>query len=154
MHTEVQNWSRSRDARGLHGVELIISDAHAGLANARTTVFPNIPWQRCQFHMQQNAQAYVPRKSMKEEVAQDILSEPLERLEAAVLAFRRATKLLKDTFEEFLSFLGDTIPEGPSKGARIDRNDFYQARKQYYERMGWDENGKVLEETLKRFKIS
>jgi aldehyde:ferredoxin oxidoreductase len=55
--------------------------------------------------------------------------------------------------EEFLSFLENEIPEGPSKGARIDRNDFYQARKHYYTLMGWDENGRVLEETLKRFGI-
>ena len=31
-----------------------------------------MPWQRCQFHLQQNAQAYVPKKSMAHEVAEDI----------------------------------------------------------------------------------
>ena len=30
------------------------------------------PWQRCQFHLQQNAQAYVPHKEMQSEVADDI----------------------------------------------------------------------------------
>ena len=58
--------------RGLRGVKLIISDDHAGLKAARKAVFGGIPWQRCQFHLQQNAQAYVPRKSMQEEVANDI----------------------------------------------------------------------------------
>ena len=58
--------------RGLQGVRLIISDAHAGLRAARQAVFGGIPWQRCQFHLQQNAQAYVPRKSMQSEVADDI----------------------------------------------------------------------------------
>jgi putative transposase len=33
--------------RGLHGVQLIISDAHAGLKAARKAIFPSIPWQRC-----------------------------------------------------------------------------------------------------------
>ena len=35
-------------------------------------MFPSVPWQRCQFHLQQNAQAYVPKQSMKKEVAEDI----------------------------------------------------------------------------------
>jgi len=51
-------------ARGLRGVWLIISDAHSGLWAARQAVFGGIPWQRCQFHLQQNAQAYVTRKDM------------------------------------------------------------------------------------------
>lgn len=58
--------------RGLNGVELIISDAHDGLQAARKAVFAGVPWQRCQFHLQQNASQYVPRQSMKREVAADI----------------------------------------------------------------------------------
>jgi transposase-like protein len=58
--------------RGLCGLHLIISDAHPGLKQARQAVFGSIPWQRCQFHLQQNAQAYVPRQDMKTEVAADI----------------------------------------------------------------------------------
>ena len=53
-------------------MRLIISDDHAGLKAARLAVFGSIPWQRCQFHLQQNAQAYVPRKEMQAEVAEDI----------------------------------------------------------------------------------
>ena len=41
--------------RGLHGVTMIVSDAHSGLKVARKAVFPSVPWQRCQFHLQQNA---------------------------------------------------------------------------------------------------
>jgi transposase-like protein len=41
--------------RGLHGVEMITSDAHEGLKAARTAIFPTVKWQRCQFHLQQNA---------------------------------------------------------------------------------------------------
>lgn len=58
--------------RGLHGVKMITSDAHSGLKAARTAVFPTVPWQRCQFHLQQNAGHYVPKKSMRENVASDI----------------------------------------------------------------------------------
>ena len=58
--------------RGLSGVQLIISDDHAGMEAARKAVFTGIPWQRCQFHLQQNAQAYVPKVGMRREAAEDI----------------------------------------------------------------------------------
>jgi len=58
--------------RGLSGVQLIVSDDHAGMEAARKAVFTGIPWQRCQFHLQQNAQSYVPRVGMRGEVAEDI----------------------------------------------------------------------------------
>jgi transposase-like protein len=58
--------------RGLSGIQLIISDAHAGLQAARRAVFGGVPWQRCQFHLQQNAQAYVPRQDLKTAVAANI----------------------------------------------------------------------------------
>jgi transposase-like protein len=53
-------------------VELVVSDDHLGLKAARQAVFGGLPWQRCQFHLQQNAQAYVPRQTLKAEVAADI----------------------------------------------------------------------------------
>lgn len=58
--------------RGLQGVQLVISDDHAGLKAVRTAVFGGTPWQRCQFHLQQNASAYVSRQNMKAEVAADL----------------------------------------------------------------------------------
>jgi putative transposase len=69
-----RNFFESLVQRGLHGLELIISDAHSGLKAAKKTVFPSVPWQRCQFHLQQNAQSYVPKQAMKKEVANDIKS--------------------------------------------------------------------------------
>ena len=61
-------------ARGLHGVELITSDAHAGLKEARKACFAGVPWQRCQFHLMRNALAHVPREDMKREVIDDLRS--------------------------------------------------------------------------------
>lgn len=58
--------------RGLHGIKLIVSDDHAGLKAAREARFAGVPWQRCQFHLQQNAGHYVPRISMRAEVAADL----------------------------------------------------------------------------------
>lgn len=58
--------------RGLRGVKLVISDDHSGLGAARRAVLGSIPWQRCQFHLQQNASAYVPKQAMRTQVAADI----------------------------------------------------------------------------------
>jgi len=60
--------------RGLHALELITSDAHAGLKEARKACFPGVPWQRCRFHLMHNALAYVPREEMKPEVMDDLRS--------------------------------------------------------------------------------
>jgi len=57
--------------RGLHG-GLISSDAHSGLGAARQSLFNGVRWQRCQFHLQRNAQAYVPKKKMQKQVSDDI----------------------------------------------------------------------------------
>ena len=58
--------------RGLKGVKMIIADAHAGLNAARRATLPSVPWQRCQFHLQQNAQSYVTRLDQRKPVAQRI----------------------------------------------------------------------------------
>jgi putative transposase len=48
--------------RGLHGVEFVVSDDHAGLKKAIREVFPEAGWQRCYVHFLRNALDYVPRK--------------------------------------------------------------------------------------------
>lgn len=58
--------------RGIKGVKLVVSDDHAGLGAARKAVLPSIPWQRCQFHLQRNAQAYITKADLKSDVAADI----------------------------------------------------------------------------------
>ncbi len=58
--------------RGLNRVKLIISDDHAGLGAARRAVFGSVPWQHCQFHLQHNAGAFVPKQAKRMELAADI----------------------------------------------------------------------------------
>jgi transposase-like protein len=55
-------------------VKLITSDHHCGLRAARLAVFPGGAWQRCQFHLQQNASQYVVRLEQRPEVAADLRS--------------------------------------------------------------------------------
>jgi putative transposase len=59
-------------ARGLRGVKFIASDDHAGLKAARKAMFPGVPWQRCQFHLQHNAQGYVSKIDQRTVVARQI----------------------------------------------------------------------------------
>jgi len=99
--------------RGLGGVQLITSDDHAGLRAARLAVFGGIPWQRCQFHLQQNAQAYIPRKEMQTEVAEDIrtIFNAPDRTTAdaylakTVLKYQKSASRLSD-------WMATNLPEG------------------------------------------
>ena len=52
-------------ARGLSGVELVISDHHLGLKSAIGAVFIGAAWQRCRVHFMRNALAKVPRASVE-----------------------------------------------------------------------------------------
>ena len=58
--------------RGSHVLLLIICNDHAGMEAARKIVFTGVPWQRCQFYLQQNKQSYVPRVGMHRDVAEEI----------------------------------------------------------------------------------
>ena len=49
--------------RGLQGVELVITDDHAGLRKAIAEVFTEAVWQRCYVHFLRNALDYLPRKA-------------------------------------------------------------------------------------------
>jgi putative transposase len=49
--------------RGLSGVELVMSDDHAGLRRAIGEVFTEAAWQRCYVHFLRNALDYLPRKA-------------------------------------------------------------------------------------------
>ena len=53
--------SKLRD-RGLHGVEFVVSDDHAGLRSAIREILAEAAWQRCYVHFLRNALDYVPRK--------------------------------------------------------------------------------------------
>ena len=71
------HWGAFLDSRiegGLRGVKFIASDDHAGLKAARKAMFPGVPWQRCQFHLQHNAQGYVSKIDQRTVVARQIRS--------------------------------------------------------------------------------
>jgi putative transposase len=53
---------RSLLARGLHGVQLVIADAHQGLRNALAQCFTGAAYQRCKVHFLRNVAAAVPKQ--------------------------------------------------------------------------------------------
>jgi putative transposase len=100
-------------ARGLAGVQLVISDAHPGLKQARQAIFGGVPWQRCQCHLQRNAQAYVPRQFMKREVAADIraIFNAANRHDAETLLAQTVRKYSPKA-SKLAEWMEHNIPEG------------------------------------------
>jgi len=103
----------SLQARGMHGVKMVTSDDHKGLRAALQARLTGVLWQRCQCHLQRNAQAYVPKKEMREGVAtaiRDIFNasctrEAEERLSRMIETYRKSAPALARWAEE-------NIPEG------------------------------------------
>jgi transposase-like protein len=99
--------------RGLHGVEFIVSDDHAGLKQARKACFPGVLWQRCQFHLQQNALHYVPKIAMRKEVAADLrtIFDAPDRQEAD-RRMRQVMKKYAKSAPDLVTWIEDNVPEG------------------------------------------
>lgn len=110
------NWRQFLEtlaSRGLTGVKLIISDDHAGLRKARQAIFPAIPWQRCIFHMAQNAQNKVPRSDMRKEIA-DAMRRIYgqETIEQARAIAKKIVELYRKRASDFSSWLEANYEDG------------------------------------------
>jgi len=110
--THWRDFLSSLQERGLHGTEFIVSDDHAGLQAARCARFPGVPWQRCQFHLQQNAGHHVPRVAMRQTVA----SQLREIFNALTLQLAEAllTKMVssyRKSAPELAAWLEQNVPE-------------------------------------------
>jgi len=110
------HWKRfleSLQKRGLRGMRLITSDDHPGLRAARQAVFPSVLWQRCQFHLAQNAQHYAPNQPMKlvfGQVVRDIFNAC--SMDDADRKRQEALDKYESEYPEFVEFLDKAIPEG------------------------------------------
>jgi len=119
---------KSLKERGLNGVKLVISDDHEGLGAARRAILGSVAWQRCQFHLQQNAGAYVPKQAMRAEVAADIRAmfnapdrkTAEEFLQAAIQKYARSAPRLSAWMEENLAE-GFTVFDFPLEHRRMIR---------------------------------
>jgi len=97
----------------LHGLKAIVSDAHSGLKAALKATFGSIPWQRCQFHLQQNAQSYVTKKSRKSEVAESIKAIfNAENMAEAERYLKLTAEKYKKDMPGLSEWMLENIPEG------------------------------------------
>lgn len=106
---------RSLLARGLHGVRLVVSDAHPGLKNAIAACLPGAAWQRCRVHFLSNLLALVPKTSQQAIAAayRTIFSQPdpasiRERYALVYSSLQerlpRLANAMSDAAEEILAF--------------------------------------------------
>jgi putative transposase len=103
----------SLQRRGLHGVRLITSDDHPGLAKAREARFAGVPWQRCQFHLAQNLLDYIPPSLPQEEVSEELRAvfNAGNRSEADRLLGLMVQKYAKPA-PKLAAWLEGNVPEG------------------------------------------
>lgn len=99
--------------RGMHGIQLIVSDAHEGLAAARKATFSGVPWQRCQFHLAQNAMHHTPKVAMRTQVANDIRAIfAAKDADAAQAELGLFIEAYQDTAPQLATWAENNIPEG------------------------------------------
>jgi len=102
-------------ARGLQGVQLVVSDAHPGLLEAVRAVLPGASWQRCRTHFMGNLLTRVPRsaQSLVATLVRTIFAQPdsastwaqHERIvDQLTERFPEAAALLADAAEDLLAF--------------------------------------------------
>jgi putative transposase len=99
--------------RGLHGVRLIVSDDHKGLAAARTARFPSVPWQRCQFHLAKNLFDHLPPGVSPSEASAELRAvwNAANRVEAERLLGLMVKKYAPDA-PKLAAWLEENVPEG------------------------------------------
>ncbi|MCX5744406.1 MAG: IS256 family transposase [Proteobacteria bacterium] len=104
-------------ARGLSGVQLVISDAHPGLVSAIGAALPGAGWQRCRTHYLRNLLTRVPKSAQPHVATQvrtifdqadtDAVRAQYDRVVDALSAkFPDAAAHLDDAREELLAFTG------------------------------------------------
>ena len=106
-----ESFLRRLVARGLRGVQLVISDAHEGLKNAVAKTLPGASWQRCRTHFMRNLLTRVPKKAQ----------EPVAALVRSIFAqadaeethaqHRRVVEQLAERFPEAAELLADAEAE-------------------------------------------
>jgi transposase-like protein len=112
-----QTFLRSLVARGLRGVQLVISDAHSGLKAAIEAIFHGASWQRCRVHFMRNVLALIPRaeKAMVAALLRTIFAQPHRAAAAEQLAlvsnmldgrWPKAAQLVRSAEHDILAYMG------------------------------------------------
>ena len=104
---------KSLQDRGLQGENLMASDNQAGLKKAIRSRFGGALWQRCQFHLQKNASAYVPKREMQPQVHAEIrqIFRANDRTSADEM-LRRAVSFYQKKAPRLAEWMEANIPDG------------------------------------------
>ena len=103
----------SLQARGMRGVAYVVSDDHAGLRAARRAVLGGATWQRCQFHLAQNAIHHTPSLAIRKRIGAELravwnAASPAK----AETALAELVAIYRDTAPKLAAWLEESVPEG------------------------------------------
>lgn len=112
---------RALVARGLSGVQLVISDAHQGLKDAIAAVFAGAAWQRCRTHFMRNLLTRVPKSAQavvatlvrsifEQPSAEEVWAQHARVVAQLTARFPDAARMLADAAEEILAFVAFPQP--------------------------------------------
>jgi putative transposase len=91
----------------------VASDDHAGLRAARKAVFTGATWQRCQFHLAQNAIHHAPTLAIRKRIGAELRQVwNAPNLDAATENLRRLIESYRDKAAKLAAWLENNIPEG------------------------------------------
>jgi transposase-like protein len=102
-----QQFLRGLVERGLSGGQLVVSDAHAGLKRAVTTILHGASWQRCRVHFVRNALALVPKGAQQLVAAtiRTVFAQP--DAQSAREQWRRVADGFRDRFARLAALMDD-----------------------------------------------
>ncbi len=102
-----QQFLRGLVERGLTGVRLVVSDAHAGLKRALTAILQGASWQRCRVHFVRNALALVPKSAQQLVAAtiRTVFAQP--DAASAREQWRRVADNFRDRFPRLADLMDD-----------------------------------------------
>ncbi len=122
---------RDLKGRGLTGVQLVISDAHAGLIRAIEVAFQGAAWQRCRVHFMRNVLARVPK----------VAAQMVAAIIRTIFVPRGKSELVHAQFEEVVTMLGRSHPAAAQllEDAREDLLAFTEFPSQHWQQI-WSTN--------------
>jgi putative transposase len=99
--------------RGMRGVQFVVSDDHAGLRAARKAVLTGATWQRCQFHLAQNAIHHAPNVAIRKRIGSELRQVwNAPTLTSATENLRHLVDAYRDNAAKLAQWLEENIPEG------------------------------------------
>lgn len=103
----------SLQARGMRGVEYVVSDDHAGLRAARRAVLGGANWQRCQFHLARNAIHHAPSLGIRKRIGAELREVwNASTLAKAETALADLVTSYRDSAPKLAQWLEENVPEG------------------------------------------